>query len=52
VHDLDRGPGGLRPGTYLLTTRPDVVDVDFGRLTALVADACAASSRPAGDPER
>jgi len=52
VHDLDRGPDGLRPGTYLLTTRPDVVDLDFGRLTALVADACTASSRPTGEPGR
>ena len=52
VHELDKRPDGLRPGTYLLTTRPDVVDLDYRRLADLVADACAASSRPAGEPER
>lgn len=52
VHDLDRSPDGLRPGTYLLTTRPDVVDLDYRRLAGLVADACTASSRPSGEPER
>ena len=52
LHDLDRGPDGLRPGTYLLTARPDVVDVDYGHLADLVADACSASARPPGEPAR
>jgi len=46
MQHLDASPDGLRPGTYLVTTRPDVVDVDYDRLAELVASACAESSGP------
>lgn len=52
MHQLDASPDGLRPGTYLLTTRPDVVDVGYARLAELVAGACAESSQPPGDRSR
>ena len=52
MQQIDASPGGLRPGTYLVTTRPDVVDVAYERLTELVASACAESSQPPREPVR
>ena len=52
VRDLDRSPDGLSPGTYLVTTRPEVVDVDYARLAGLVAGACTDSARPPGEQRR
>jgi hypothetical protein len=37
----------LAPGAYLLTARPEVVDVSYDELARLVGSACAAV-RPAG----
>src|SRR5688500_19354240 len=52
VHQLDGSPEGLPPGTYLVTTRPDVVDVGYERLAGLVAAACSVSARSPGEPRR
>jgi ribonuclease P protein component len=52
MQHLDASPDGLRPGSYLVTTRPDVVDVDYERLAGLVASACAESSQPTRKPVR
>jgi len=52
MQTLDVSPDGLRPGTYLLTTRPEVVDVDYQRLAQLVASACSESSQSPGKPVR
>ena len=52
MQGLDVSPDGLRPGTYLLTTRPEVVDVDYRRLAELVAAACSESSQASGKPVR
>jgi ribonuclease P protein component len=52
VHQLDGSPEGLPPGTYLVTTRPDVVDVGYERLAGLVAEACSESARSPGAPRR
>jgi RNase P protein component len=52
MQGLDASPKGLRPGTYLLTTGPEVVDVGYGRLAELVAAACSESSQAPGKPAR